>query len=92
VGELNHTSQWLRMAERPPARDLRGGKASEDSFIIWAANFVVVYAVDAQFDLFSAIAPGRTAGSGCSGCSICPGSTADCVGSGIMMSALRGKC
>ena len=36
------------MAERPPATDLRGGKASEDSFTMLMANLVVAYAVDFQ--------------------------------------------
>jgi hypothetical protein len=38
--------------------DLSGGKASEDSFIILMVNFVVEYAVDFQFDLFSCAALG----------------------------------
>jgi len=49
---MDRTSQCLRIAERPPATDLRGGKASEDSFTIWMANLVVEYAVDFRLDLF----------------------------------------
>jgi len=90
MGEIDHTSQWFRMTERPPARDLRGGKASEDSFIISASNFVVAYVEDFQFDLLSAIALDQTTGSGGSGVSVCPGSAVDCVGSEMTMSALRG--
>ena len=41
------------MAERPPATDLRGGNASEDSFTRLMANFVVAYVVDFQSDLLS---------------------------------------
>jgi len=37
------------MAERPPATDLRGGKASADSFTILMASLVVAYF---QPDLF----------------------------------------
>ena len=51
--EVYHTSQWLRIAERPPTADLRGGKASEDSFTILIANLVAAYAVDFQLGLFS---------------------------------------
>ena len=47
------------MAESPPATDLRGGNASEDSFTRLMANLVVAYAVDFQSDLF----PGTTSGS-----------------------------
>ena len=54
------TSQCFRMAERPPATDLRGGKASEDSFTIWMASLVVEYALDFQFDFFSYAALGST--------------------------------
>lgn len=44
------------MAERPPKTDLRGGKASEDSFTMLMANLVVVYAVDFKSDSFLSIA------------------------------------
>ena len=44
------------MAERPPATDLRGGKASEDSFTRLMANLVVAYAVDFQSDLLPGVA------------------------------------
>lgn len=46
------------MAERPPTTDLRGGKASEDSFTTLIANLVAVYAVDFQSDLFTDAAGG----------------------------------
>jgi len=49
---VGHTSQHFRMAERPPATDLRGGKASADSFTILMASLVAAYAVDFQPDLF----------------------------------------
>jgi hypothetical protein len=40
------------MAKRPPATDLRGGKASEDSFTMLMANLVVEYAVDIRLFFF----------------------------------------
>jgi hypothetical protein len=58
--EVERTSQCCRMAERPPATDLSGGKTSEDSFIILMANFAAEYAVDIQFELFSCAAVGST--------------------------------
>ena len=54
--EMDCTSQCCKMAERPPATDLRGGKASEDSFTILIANLVVEYAVDFQLDSSSSAA------------------------------------
>jgi len=54
------TSQWFRIAERPPITDLRGGKASEDSFTRLMANLVVAYAVELQLDWFSDAALGST--------------------------------
>ena len=44
------------MAKRPPTTDFRGGKASENSFVILMANLVVAYAVAFQSDLFSGAA------------------------------------
>jgi hypothetical protein len=58
--EMDCTSQCCRMAERPPATDLSGGKASEDSFTRLMANLVVEYAVDFQSDLLSCAAVGST--------------------------------
>jgi len=58
--EMDHTSQWFRIAERPPAMDLRGGKASADSFTILMANLVAEYAVDFWRDFFSYAALGST--------------------------------
>jgi hypothetical protein len=52
------------MAERPPATDLRGGNASEDSFTRLMANLVVAYAVDFQSDLLSGATSGSTVSSG----------------------------
>jgi len=57
---MDRTSQCFRMAERPPATDLRGGKTSEDSFTICIANLVVEYAVDFRLDLFLDVALGST--------------------------------
>jgi len=91
MGEINHTSQWSRIAERPPARDLRGGKASEDSFTRWAASLVAAYEVEIQFDLFSFIALGLTVDVEGSKCSVRPGPVTDCVGSETTSSALRGR-
>jgi len=65
--EANHTSQWFRMTERPPATDLRGGKTSEDSFTILMASLVVACAVDFQSDLFSGTALDSTVRPGDSG-------------------------
>ena len=48
------------MAERPPATDLRGGKASADSFTRLMANLVVAYAVGLQSDLLTGAALGST--------------------------------
>jgi hypothetical protein len=39
--EVDRTSQCCRIAESPPATDLRGGKMSEDSFTILMASLVV---------------------------------------------------
>ena len=61
VGGTLRTSQWFRIAERPPTTDLRGGKASEDSFTRLMANLVVAYAVELQFNLPSDVAFGSTA-------------------------------
>ena len=55
--EIRRTSQWSRTAERPPAMDLRGGNASEDSFTRFMANLVVAYVVDFQSDLLSGNIP-----------------------------------
>ena len=57
---MSRTSQWFRIAERPPATDLRGGKASEDSFTRLMANLVVEYAVELHFDLPSDVTLGST--------------------------------
>lgn len=48
------------MAERPPRTDLRGGKASEDSFTRLTANLVAEYAVDFQSDWFTDAVLGST--------------------------------
>lgn len=53
VQERDHTSRRFRIAESPPITDLRGGKASEESFTMLMANLVVVYAVEFQLGLFS---------------------------------------
>ena len=60
---MDRTSQCFRMAERPPATDLRGGKTSEDSFTIWIASLVVEYAVDFRLDLFLDVALGSAVSS-----------------------------
>ena len=91
MGEVDHTSQWLRIAERPPARDLRGGKTSEDSFTRLTANLVAAYVVDFQSGLFSSIVIGLTVGSGGSECSVCSSAVTDCVASDMMMSVLFGR-
>ena len=55
--EMEHTSQRTRMVESPPARGLRGGNTSENSFTMLMANLVAVYVVDFQSDLFLGAAP-----------------------------------
>jgi len=89
--ETGHTSQWLRMAERPPAINLRGGGASDDSLIILMANFVVAYVVDFQFDLFSSVASGLTAGLDGAERSVCPVPVTDGMGLETRFSALWGR-
>ena len=91
VWEMDCTSQWLRMAERPPATDLRGGKTSEDSFTILMANFVAAYVVDFQSDLFSSVAPGLTVGLEGPECSVWTVPVTDGVGLATSFSASRGK-
>lgn len=61
--EAGHTSQCFRIAERPPATDLRGGKASEDSLTVLMASLVVEYAVDSiQPDFLLETARGSVVG------------------------------
>jgi len=55
---MGRTSQFLRIAERLPATDLRGGKASEESFTILMANLVAENAVNFQLVFFSYAALG----------------------------------
>ena len=51
---MHCTSQCFKIAERPPTTDLRGGKASEDSFTKLMANLVAAYVVvESQPDVFS---------------------------------------
>ena len=50
--DRNRTSQCLRMAARPLATDLSGGKTSEDSFTTSMTTLVEEYAADTQFDWF----------------------------------------
>jgi len=45
-----HTSQLSRIAQSPPATDLRGGKASEALSTVRRNNFAAEAAVDFQFD------------------------------------------
>ena len=45
------------MAERPPIADLRGGKASEDSFSRLTTNLTVAYTVDFRAGFFADAAP-----------------------------------
>jgi len=59
--EMHCTSQWFRMADRPPATDLRGGNTSEDSFTRSMANLVVAYVVDFQSDSLSGVGLGSAA-------------------------------
>jgi hypothetical protein len=48
---MDHTSQYSRTAERPPAIDTRGGKTSENSFTV--ADLVVEYSVGSWVDFCS---------------------------------------
>ena len=52
VGE-GHTSQFSRIKQRPPATDLSGPKASEESLTPQRSNLAVAIAVDFQLDFFS---------------------------------------
>jgi hypothetical protein len=54
--EGDHTSQFSRMKQRPPATALRGPKASAESLTPRRSNLAVADAVDFQFDLFSSAA------------------------------------
>ena len=58
---MDHTSEFSRIAQRPPTTDLSGGKASEDSFTARRNNLAVADVVDLQFDAFlSGVALGST--------------------------------
>ena len=61
VKEVERTSQYCKMTERPPATDLRGGKTSEDSFTMLTASLVVAYVVDFQLGFFSCAVAGLMA-------------------------------
>ena len=54
--EGDHTSQFSRMKQRPPATDLRGPKVSAESLTPRRSSLVVADAVDFQFDFFSSAA------------------------------------
>ena len=69
------------MAERPPATDLSGGKASADSLTRLMVNLAVLYAVDFQSDPFLSVAFGLTACSEGFDCSSCPVPVTDRAGS-----------
>lgn len=56
TSEINRTSQWFKMAERPPKTDLSGGKTSADSFARLIPSLIVEYTVDPKFDLFLSVA------------------------------------
>lgn len=52
-----HTSQFSKRKQRHPVTDLRGGKASEESFTPRRNNLAMADAVDFHWpDLFSAVA------------------------------------
>ena len=51
--EEEHTSQFSRIKQRPPATDLSGPKALADSLTPRRSNLAVADAVDFQFDFFS---------------------------------------
>ena len=55
IWEVDRTSQWSRMTERPAITDLRGSKASDVSFTMSTANLVVGRAVAFRSDLFSSV-------------------------------------
>jgi len=69
---MGRTSQWFRMAERPPTVDLRGGKASEDSFSRLMTNLTVAYKVDSRADFFTGAAPVLAVSSEDFGRLLCP--------------------
>ena len=71
-------------------RDLRGGKASEDSLTILMANLVVAYAVDFQSGPSLSVALDPTVRSDGSGRSVCALPVSDCEGSETILSVSRG--
>ena len=79
------------MAERPPATDPSGGKASADSLARLMANLAALYAVDFQSDPFLSVAFGLTACSEGSDFSSCPVPVADLVGSWAALSGMCGR-
>lgn len=50
--EDDHTSQFSRIKQRPPATDLSGGNASDDPLTPWRNNLAVADALDFQRDPF----------------------------------------
>ena len=80
-GKKYRTSQWSRIAERPPTTDLSGGKTSADSLTRLMASLVVEYAVDFQFDPFPPAALGSMVGSEGPDCPSCPVPVTDWIGS-----------
>lgn len=50
--DADHTSKLSRIAQRPPATDLSGGKASDVSFTVRRSNLAVADTVDLRFDSF----------------------------------------
>ena len=49
---MDHTSEFSRIAQSPPAMDLSGGMVSEDSFTVRRNSPAVADAVDFQLDSF----------------------------------------
>ena len=78
------------MAERPPATDLSGGKASADSLVRLMANLAALYAVDFQSDPFLSVAFGLTACSEGFDFSSCLVPVAEWVGSWAALPRMRG--
>ena len=78
-GKKYRTSQWSKIAERPPTTDLSGGKTSADSLTRLMASLVVEYAVDFQFDPFPSVVLGLTVCFEDSDCLSCPVLVTDCT-------------
>ena len=79
------------MAERPPATDLSGGKASADPLTRLMVNLAALYAVDFQSDPFLSVAFSLMVCSEGFDFSSCPVPVTDWVGSWAALSGMCGR-